>query len=115
LKKRAELYKFSWLNKWFVLKLVILSFFWYLCYECFQVVKNIEPLKTFIPNELLGVSEDASIADVKKAYRKLSRLKHPDKNPDNPEAVNEFIQITKAYTVSKFFIFFNFEFCLDYD
>lgn len=72
---------------------------WYLCYECFQVVKNIEPLKTFIPNELLGVSEDASIADVKKAYRKLSRLKHPDKNPDNPEAVNEFIQITKAYTI----------------
>ena len=72
-------------------------------------------MKTFIPNELLGVSEDASIADVKKAYRKLSRLKHPDKNPDNPEAVNEFIQITKAYTVSQFFIFFNFEFCLDYD
>jgi len=99
LKKRAELYKYSWLNKWFVLKLVILSFLWYLCYECFQVVKNIEPLKTFIPNELLGVSEDASIADVKKAYRKLSRLKHPDKNPDNPEAVNEFIQITKAYTI----------------
>lgn len=55
------------------------------------MVKDIEPLKTFIPNELLGVAEDASIADVKKAYRKLSRLKHPDKNPDNPEAVNEFI------------------------
>jgi len=36
---------------------------------------------------------------VKKAYRKLSREKHPDKNPDNPEAVNEFIQITKAYTI----------------
>jgi DnaJ-class molecular chaperone len=72
-------------------------------------------VKTLIPNELLEVSEDASNADVKKAYRKLSRLKHPDKNPDNPEAVNEFIQITKAYTVSQFFIFFNFEFCLDYD
>merc|ERR1711970_1586948 len=25
--------------------------------------------------------------------------KHPDKNPDNPQAVNEFIQITKAYTI----------------
>ena len=63
---------------------------WYLCYECFQVVKNIEPLKTFIPNELLGVSEDASIADVKKAYRKLSRLKHPDKNPNSEQAVENF-------------------------
>ena len=31
---------------------------------------------------------------------RILREKHPDKNPDNPEAVNEFIQITKAYTVS---------------
>jgi translocation protein SEC63 len=29
----------------------------------------------------------------------LSREKHPDKNPDNPDAVEEFIQITKAYTI----------------
>jgi len=45
----------------------------------------------------------ATIPEVKKAYRKMSREKHPDKNPDNPEAVNEFIQITKAYTVSASF------------
>ena len=57
-------------------------------------------MKTFIPNEILGVDTAATVAQVKKAYRKLSREKHPDKNPDNPEAVNEFIQITKAYTVS---------------
>ena len=66
-----------------------------------MIVKDIEPLKTFIPNEILGVPTDATVAQVKKAYRRLSREKHPDKNPDNPEAVNEFIQITKAYTVSK--------------
>ena len=36
---------------------------------------------------------------MKKAYRKISREKHPDKNPDNPDAVEEFIQITKAYTI----------------
>ena len=66
-----------------------------------MIVKDIEPLKTFIPNEILGVPADATVAQVKKAYRRLSREKHPDKNPDNPEAVNEFIQITKAYTVSK--------------
>lgn len=35
---------------------------------------------------------------IKKAYRNLSLLKHPDKNPDDPLAVTEFIQITKAYT-----------------
>jgi curved DNA-binding protein CbpA len=39
----------------------------------------------------LGVEENATKAQVKKAYRKLSREKHPDKNPDNPQAVNEFI------------------------
>jgi translocation protein SEC63 len=33
------------------------------------------------------------------AYRQLSRTKHPDKNPDDPNAVNEFIAITKAYTI----------------
>lgn len=56
-------------------------------------------MKTFIPHELLGVAQDAEIKVVKKAYRKLSREKHPDKNPDNPDAVAEFIQITKAYTI----------------
>jgi hypothetical protein len=35
---------------------------WYLTYECFQVVKDIEPLKTFIPHELLGVDEQATVA-----------------------------------------------------
>jgi curved DNA-binding protein CbpA len=44
-----------------------------------------------VPNELLGVATDATIPEVKKAYRKLSREKHPDKNPDNPDAVEEFI------------------------
>ena len=82
-----------------MLRIVILAYLWYLCYQCFEIVKDIEPLKTFIPNEILGVAADATPAAVKKAYRKLSREKHPDKNPDNPEAVNEFIQITKAYTI----------------
>ena len=57
-------------------------------------------MKTFIPHEILGVDVDAPLSKVKKAYRKLSREKHPDKNPDDPNAVTEFIAITKAYTVS---------------
>ena len=100
MKKRAEIYQFSWFNKWFVAKLVVLLIGWYMCYKCFDTVKDIEPLKTFIPHEILGIEADATVAQAKKAYRKLSREKHPDKNPDNPQAVNDFIQITKAYTVS---------------
>jgi len=69
----------------------VIAYLWVLCYQCFDVVKDIEPLKTFIPHEILGVAADATPGAVKKAYRKLSREKHPDKNPDNPEAVNEFI------------------------
>jgi translocation protein SEC63 len=76
-----------------------ITFLWYICYVCFDVIKDLEPLKSFVPNEILGVEMDATKAQVKKAYRRLSRDKHPDKNPDNPEAVNEFIQITKAYTI----------------
>jgi translocation protein SEC63 len=56
-------------------------------------------MKTFIPHEILGVDMDAPLSKVKKAYRKLSREKHPDKNPDDPNAVQEFIAITKAYTI----------------
>ena len=86
------------------MKLVFISFLWFLTYQCFDVVKDLEPLKTFVPNEILGVEADATVAQVKKAYRKLSREKHPDKNPDNPDAVEEFISITKAYTVSILYI-----------
>jgi len=62
-------------------------------------VKDLEPLKGFVPFEILGVSKDASVSEIKKAYRKLSRVMHPDKNPDDPKAVQNFIHITKAYTI----------------
>lgn len=48
-------------------------------------------MKTFNPFEILEVDEKADVPTIKRAYRKLSVLKHPDKNPDNPLAVSEFI------------------------
>jgi len=113
MKKRSAVYALSWLNKGFFFRLTMLLIGWSLCYYCFDAVKDIEPLKTFIPHEILGVATDATVPQVKKAYRKLSREKHPDKNPDNPEAVNDFIQITKAYTVSGITLFL--KLFLDYD
>ncbi len=47
--------------------------------------------------ELLGVSEDASQSDIKKAYRKLAVQYHPDKNPGDKEAERKFKQISEAY------------------
>jgi curved DNA-binding protein len=48
--------------------------------------------------EELGVSRDASQADLQKAYRKLARTYHPDVNSD-PGAEDRFKQISEAYDV----------------
>ena len=45
---------------------------------------------------ILGLTSDATLADVKKAYRKLARQHHPDRNAD-PGAIDRFRRITEAY------------------
>src|SRR3712207_3418127 len=49
--------------------------------------------------EILGVSKNASADDVKKAYRKLARKYHPDKNPGDKEAEERFKEVQGAYDV----------------
>jgi molecular chaperone DnaJ len=49
--------------------------------------------------EILGVPKNASAADVKKAYRKLAREYHPDKNPGDAQAEERFKEIQTAYDV----------------
>ena len=45
----------------------------------------------------LGLSKGASAAEIKKAYRKLAKELHPDKNKDNPKASERFSEVTAAY------------------
>ena len=49
--------------------------------------------------EVLGVSKDASAADIKAAYRKLVLKYHPDRNPDNKEAEEKFKEAAEAYEI----------------
>lgn len=49
--------------------------------------------------ETLGIARDASQADIKKAHRKLAMKFHPDKNPDDAKAKNQFKLVQEAYDV----------------
>jgi len=46
---------------------------------------------------ILGVPSDATLTDVQKAYRKLARQHHPDRNNAHPGAIDRFRRITEAY------------------
>lgn len=49
--------------------------------------------------EVLGVRRDATVEDIKRAYRKLAIRFHPDKNPDDPAAEESFKEASEAYTI----------------
>eukprot|EP00045_Choanoeca_perplexa_P013938 m.160604 g.160604 ORF g.160604 m.160604 type:complete len:815 (+) comp16505_c0_seq8:87-2531(+) len=51
--------------------------------------------------ELLGVARDASTRELRRAFKKIALLKHPDKNPSNPDAHNEFVAINTAFEALK--------------
>jgi hypothetical protein len=47
--------------------------------------------------DTLGVSEDATVEEIRQAYRRLSKKEHPDVNPDDPGAERRFKSISEAY------------------
>lgn len=49
--------------------------------------------------EVLGISKNATEAEIKKSYRTLAKKYHPDLNPDNAEAEVKFREVSEAYEV----------------
>lgn len=49
--------------------------------------------------DVLGVSKDASDAEIKSAFRKLAKKYHPDLNKDDPSAAEKFKEAQEAYEV----------------
>ena len=51
------------------------------------------------PYTTLGVADDASAKEIKKAYRALAQQYHPDRNAGDPAAEERFKEIQAAYEV----------------
>ena len=49
--------------------------------------------------EVLGLSKNCTMTDIKQSYRKLARQYHPDVNNGNPESEERFKEISEAYAV----------------
>merc|ERR1719326_1646485 len=76
---------------------MVLASLWYVFILLISGLGDEKAIAAFDPFAILEIDVGADDKVIKKAYRKLSLLYHPDKNPDDPLAASKFIQITKAY------------------
>jgi translocation protein SEC63 len=79
----------------YIFLVLLLSYLFYLSY--FEIVKNGSNFKSFNPYEILEIEPGVDEKVIKKAYRRLTLMFHPDKNPNNLQAKAKFIMIAKAY------------------
>jgi len=84
--------------KLYALKISLLVLVWGIIITVVSQVGGERVIVAFDPFALLQVDREATAVEIKKAYRKLSLVYHPDKNPDDPLAASKFIQISKAFT-----------------
>jgi len=83
--------------KCLLIQVVVLVLIWASLFLLVARMGGEKQISKFDPFEILEVSPSANDKEIKKAYRKLSLLYHPDRNPDDPLAQSRFIQLTKAH------------------
>jgi len=93
--------KKSWYRRYVTPKNIIFVALWaFFLYQCSLLPTYLDKnLASWDPVNILGVPADASVDDIKKAYKELSLKWHPDKHPADmkEEAQAKFIEILRAY------------------
>eukprot|EP00915_Cephaloidophora_sp_WS-2016_P003155 GHVH01004247.1.p1 GENE.GHVH01004247.1~~GHVH01004247.1.p1 ORF type:complete len:649 (+),score=82.11 GHVH01004247.1:183-2129(+) len=82
-----------------IFQFILLTLLWCINLRlCYSII-SVETLDVgaFKPFVILGISEDSSVKEIKKAYRYLSLQYHPDRNPDDIDSAAIFLRISKAY------------------
>jgi len=98
----AKAEKRKWKNRFstpLIVKTLVVGVLWAALYSMAETIAaSHTEIKSFDPFEILEISISASDQEIKKAYRRMSLKYHPDRNPNDPLASSNFIQVTKAYT-----------------
>lgn len=84
-------------NRPYLINLTCLILAWAIFLYLISLVKDHGEVSSFDPFAILGIEQGASLAEIKKHYRRLSLKYHPDKNIGNKFAEEMFLKISKAY------------------
>jgi hypothetical protein len=79
------------------MKLYNLIFNLLICILLVTSIRNQNDFSQKDPWSVLGLKKGSSEQQIKKKYRELAKSLHPDKNKDDPNAQNKFIEVAKAY------------------
>ena len=85
------------LNKCYVFNVVLCAFCAWLVATLIAAVASTGEVKEWSPYDILGITTEATDREIKKAYRGMSLIYHPDKNPGNATAAEMFMSVVKAY------------------
>lgn len=97
-KLKKELYGYARINNLtFKINLGLVVFVWLAITVIIFFVMRDGKVSSFDPYDILEIEKGASISVIKKAYRRLSLLYHPDKNPGDADKADIFMRIAKAY------------------